>query len=248
MAPEDGQVSRKTWALPVSEKSPRRCSGAGPWSAGWRGKPPSASSSARRHHRGEAERPEARQDHQEGVRYCGRPGREQAGHRDEGEAVGAEPLDGRGTRRDGVAVHREDTPIVGGVDQRRQLAPEGVHVRVDDAFGERRSYRGVERVAPGMQDAEPRLRREVVLARHHAASAQQRRPLWHRAPSLSPGVPGGPAGGDETPGCALASVPAFFLQKYRISGKFPVASATARPLTSVVAPAATQHASEQENR
>src|SRR5262249_2207244 len=103
------------------------------------------------------------------------------------------------------------------------LAPEGVHVRVDDALGQGGGDRRIEGVPAGTEDAEPRFRREVVLAHHRTARAEQSRSLRHRAP-LSPPAPARPAGGNHegTTGARRLSPdrPCFSPAEYRISAAF----------------------------
>ena len=130
----------------------------------------------------EASSSEAGQDCQERVRYRGRTRGEHACQRNEVDLVCLEPLDRGGPWRDCVAVDGEHRALRSDVTERGELSAEGMHVRVEDAFRERRCDCGVEGVSASVEDAQAGLGRKVVLRHHHAAGAHQRRSLWHELP------------------------------------------------------------------
>ena len=125
-----------------------------------------------RHRLGEALRPETREHRQQCVRQGRRAGREDARERDQRVPVRAKPVDRRRARRHRVPVDGEHSPVVRGEAQGGELPAEGVHVGIEDALGERRRHRGVERVSSRGQHPKAGLGREVVLGHHHAAPAQ----------------------------------------------------------------------------
>ncbi len=133
----------------------------------------------RGHHVAERERAGARQDREQRMRCRRRSGGEHTRHRNERQVVGAEPLDGRGPRGLGVAVHGQHAPVVRGVDERGELAAERVHVGIHQPLDERRGDGRVDRVAARVQHPETGLGREIVLGHDHPAWAHERGALAH---------------------------------------------------------------------
>ena len=78
-------------------------------------------------------------------------------------------------RRRRVAVHRNHARLARQAQQDRALAADGVHLRVDQAFDERRRDRGVDRIAAGLQHVDASIDREIGIGRDRAVRADQAR-------------------------------------------------------------------------
>ena len=131
-------------------------------------------------HLGKAARSKALQHGNKGVRGRTRPGGQGSAAWNEAHALLLKPFKPCRFGRNGIAVNREDFFVRRAVSERGQFAPEGMHMGVEHAFGQRRGNGRIKGVAPGTENVHTGFGGQIVFGRNHPARAHQGRAIGHR--------------------------------------------------------------------